>query len=241
MALLQQALAMIYPDQCVLCSEFVDGQGALCGNCWREMPFQTGLACDLCGASLVGEGDGVADHCDDCIQLARPWKRGRAAIAYRDAGRRVVLGLKHGDRTDLLPIAGGWMARAGADVLDNETLLVPVPLHWSRLLKRRYNQAAELAKVIGRIGGLDCANRALSRLARTPPQDGMGIDERFRNTANMISPSAKYSGVLKGRKVCLIDDVMTSGATLSASAQACYAAGATQISVLVLARVSKTP
>lgn len=240
MAFLKQALAMVYPDQCVLCSEFVDGQGALCSSCWRDMPFQTGHACDLCGACLVGEGDGVADHCDDCIQLTRPWAQGRAALAYGDAGRRVVLGLKHGDRTDLVPVAASWMARAGADILTTDTLIVPVPLHWSRLLKRRYNQAAELGKSIARLTSLECASDALRRPARTLPQDGMGIDQRFQNVSKTIVPSTRRGADLNGRKICIVDDVMTSGATLSASAHACHAAGAIQISVLVLARVGKT-
>jgi len=241
MAFMQRALGMIYPDQCVLCGEFVDGQGALCGTCWHEMPFQSGHACDLCGTTLVGDTDGTADHCDECLALPRPWAKGRAALAYRDAGRRLVLGLKHGDRMDLVPVAGNWMARAGADILTDETLLVPVPLHWSRLLRRRYNQAAELAKVIAKLKSLKVAPDALVRTSRTKPQDGMGVDERFRNVEKMIAPATNRKDVLKGRSVCIIDDVMTSGATLSASAQACYAAGVKQISVLVLARVDKTP
>ena len=239
--LFKQALAMVYPDQCVLCSEFVDGQGALCGTCWRDVAFQTGHACDLCGATLIGDGDGIDDHCDDCLQIARPWNKGRAALAYRDASRRVVLGLKHGDRTDLIPIAASWMARAGADILLDDTILVPVPLHWSRLFRRRYNQAGELAKSIARQTNLECVPDALMRTVRTRPQDGIGVDQRFQNLAKTISPSPKRLGELRGKNVCLIDDVMTSGATLSASAQACYAADAKQISVLVLARVSKTP
>ncbi|MBT8412698.1 MAG: ComF family protein [Boseongicola sp.] len=241
MSFMQRALGMVYPDQCVLCSEYVDGQGALCGSCWREMPFQTGHSCDLCGAGLIGHTDGVIDHCDDCIAMPRPWNKGRAALSYRDAGRRVVLGLKHGDRTDLVPIAGGWLARAGTDILTDDTLLVPVPLHWSRLLRRRYNQAAELAKAIAKLYSLDVAPDALIRTSRTKPQDGMGVDARFKNVENVISSATTPQSPLKGRKVCLIDDVMTSGATLSASAHACRAAGATQISVLVLARVDKTP
>ena len=241
MSFMQRALGMVYPDQCVLCSEYVDGQGALCGSCWREMPFQSGHSCDLCGAALMGDTDGTVDHCDACIKMPRPWSKGRAALSYRDAGRRVVLGLKHGDRTDLVPIAGSWLARAGSDILTEDTLLVPVPLHWSRLLRRRYNQSAELAKVIASLYSLEVAPDVLVRTSRTKPQDGMGVDARFRNVENVISPATNRQSLLKGRNVCLVDDVMTSGATLSASAQACNAAGASQISVLVLARVDKTP
>ena len=241
MGVMQRALGLIYPDQCVLCSDFVDGQGALCGVCWRDMPFQTGHCCDQCGASLVGEGDGGVDRCDECMTFQRPWERGRAALAYRDAGRRIVLGLKHGDRTDLVPTASQWLARAGKDVLTPESLLVPVPLHWSRLLRRRYNQAAELAKAVATICKLEVAPDALLRHSRTVPQDGMGTDERFENLQNAVLPAKNRIGVLQGRNICLVDDVMTSGATLTSCANACRTAGAKEISVLVLARVEKTP
>ncbi len=241
MGVMQRALGLIYPDQCILCAEFVAGQGALCGACWREMPFQTGHMCDLCGASLVGEGDGALDCCDACRTLERPWSKGRAALAYRDAGRRMVLGLKHGDRTDLIPAAARWMAQAASDILYTDTILVPVPLHWTRLLRRRYNQAAELAKSIARHRDMEMIPDALVRVSKTVPQDGMGTDARFQNVCAAIVPAVNHKDELCGRHVCLVDDVMTSGATLSACALACRAAGTAQISVLVLARVDKTP
>ena len=241
MGVMQRALGLIYPDQCILCSDVVDGQGALCGACWRDMPFQSGHMCDLCGSRLIGDGDGVADCCDDCITFERTWTKGRAALAYRDAGRRVVLGLKHGDRTDLVPSAARWMAQAAADILDADTLLVPVPLHWTRLLRRRYNQAAELAREIARFRQLKTIPDALLRTLRTIPQDGMDVGTRFKNVSDAIVPSDNHKEKLRGRHVCLVDDVMTSGATLSASAKACQVAGAERISILVLARVEKTP
>ncbi|TKA95662.1 ComF family protein, partial [Cereibacter changlensis] len=98
---LQAALRLLYPPQCLTCDALVTTDFGLCGPCWRETPFITGLVCDLCGTPLPGEDPGHAVHCDDCLTLARPWARGRAALLYKDNGRRIVLALKHGDRLDL--------------------------------------------------------------------------------------------------------------------------------------------
>ena len=237
---LQRVLSMVYPDQCALCETRVEQQGGLCAACWSETPFLSGLVCHSCGVSLPGmDTEGV--FCDDCLVTPRPWEAGRAAMAYRDAGRRIVLALKHSDRLDLAPACAGWMARAGAPVLQDDTLLVPIPIHWSRLLRRRYNQSVTLSRALGRKTGLDVMPEALLRNRRTLVQDGMTVEERFTNLRNAITPNPKVSDRLRGRRICLIDDVMTSGATLSVAAEALYDAGAGQVCTLVLARVEKQP
>lgn len=241
MSLMQRALALIYPDQCVLCSELVAENGGLCPACWRDTPFIVGLACELCGAPLPGDGEGTPEICDDCRSMKRPWARGRAALAYRGGGRRLVLGLKHGDRTDIVPAAAKWMARAGRDLLEPDTLLVPVPIHWRRLLRRRYNQAAELARAIARVTGHDACPDALVRMRATPRLEGMTVDERIAAVEDSMAVRPRCEAVLRGRRVCLVDDVMTSGATLGAAARAIHASGATRVSVLVLARAVKEP
>lgn len=238
---MQRALSLIYPDQCVLCRSLVDRPGSLCGACWSDTPFLMGLVCDLCGAAVQGEADGFAVHCDDCLVLPRPWAAGRAALSYRGAARRLVLALKHGDRMDLAVPAAQWMLTAGQQILGKAPVLVPVPIHWSRRLKRRYNQSAVLARAMSQMSGHTLAADALRRLRRTPPQDGMSVDARFANMADALDADPVKGKVLRGRDVCLIDDVMTSGATLAAAAEACHNAGATRVSVLVLARVEKTP
>jgi ComF family protein len=236
-ALMKGAIRIVYPDQCVACGEQVEGAHGLCPSCWAETPFVRGLACDSCGQPLLGDRrDGTA-VCDDCLALPRPWDRGRAALLYERGGRRLVLRLKHGDRTDLARPAARWLAEAGRDVLAPGTLLVPVPVHWTRLLSRRYNQAAELARALSALTGLDTVPDALVRTRRTKVQDGLGVDARFLNTDGAI----RATRALTGRAVVLIDDVMTSGATLSAATEACLVAGASRVSVLVLARVAKTP
>ncbi len=237
---MQRALSLIYPDQCILCETRVGQRGGLCAECWRETPFISGLVCDACGVSLPGTDAGEV-FCDDCLALPRPWELGRAALSYRETGRCVVLALKHADRLDLVPACADWMARAGRAFLTEGTVLVPVPAHWTRLLTRRYNQAAELARGLAKVTGLEVEASALLRTRRTPKQDGMTVDQRFANMLDAIQPHLKTVHALKGRKVCLIDDVMTSGATLSSATEALHAAGAERVCVLVLARVEKAP
>ncbi len=237
---LQRALSLIYPDQCVLCEARVGERGGLCAECWRETPFLTGLVCDACGVSLPGTDSGQV-LCDDCLAMPRPWVAGRAALSYRDAGRRVVLALKHADRLDLVPACAAWMAQAGRPILTEDTVLVPVPAHWTRLVTRRYNQAAELCRGLSKRTGLEAVPGALLRTRRTLKQDGMTVEARFSNLAGAIRPHPKTIERIRGSKVCVIDDVMTSRATLAAATGALHDADAEQVCILVLARVEKAP
>jgi ComF family protein len=237
---LQRALSIVYPTQCVLCTAQVDQHGGLCGECWRETPFIAGLACDACGAPLPGYEKGRA-HCDACMVTPRPWEAGRAAFLYEGNGRRIILALKHGDRTDLAKPAALWLQHAGRDILTDGTLLVPVPIHWSRLLRRRYNQAAEVSRALSKVTGLQMCQDALLRTKRTAIQNGMTVAQRMINMDGAVTANPKRYQQLEGRRICLIDDVMTSGATLTACTAAAFKAGADQVFVMVLARVSKTP
>lgn len=238
---MQRVLSLIYPDQCLLCPEAVETSGGLCGACWRKMPFLRGLVCDACGTSLPGSEEDSGVICDDCLSMPRPWAKGRAALSYRDGARQMVLKLKHGDRPDLAKPAAAWLQAAAQTLLTPEMLLLPVPIHASRLLARRYNQSVEMSRALARRTGLEFCPDALIRTRSTVVQDGMGVDARFANVAGAIAPNPKRHGVMAGRKVCIVDDVMTSGATLSVASEACHEAGATQVCVLVLARVEKAP
>jgi len=238
---MQSLLHLAFPPQCVACAAPVGADFALCGPCWRDMPFIAGLACESCGVPLPGEAPAEAVHCDDCLAIARPWRRGRAAMLYQGTARRLVLALKHGDRLDLVRPAAGWMARVAAPFVLPETVLVPVPAHRLRLWARRYNQAALLAQALARRIDRPCLPDLLTRTRRTPILDGMSREARFQTLAQAIRPAPDARARLAGRPVVLIDDVMTSGATLAAAAEACQAAGAAEVAVLVLARVAKTP
>lgn len=236
---LQTAVAMIYPPRCLTCGDTVDSDFGLCGPCWRDTSFIGGAICDCCGVPLPGEDSSDTLHCDDCLAATRPWAQGRAAMLYRDTGRKLVLALKHGDRQEIAKPAALWMANAVQDICPENTLIAPVPLHWLRLVKRRYNQSALLAKALAREIGLDCCPDLLQRTRRTVPLEGLGREERHSVLENtiVINPKRRHRAV--GRSILLVDDVMTSGATLSATAQACLEGGTGPVRVVTLARVAK--
>jgi len=242
---LQGALRLLYPPACIACNAPVTEDHALCPTCWRDMPFVAGTVCDQCGTPLPSDGQPEAGNaaplCDDCIGLARPWGRGRAALIYRGTARKIVLDIKHGDRLELIGPAARWLAEAAAPLLHPGVLIAPVPLHWTRLLRRRFNQAAMLARAIAAATGQESCPDLLLRRRRTPSQGGQDRDARFRNLEGAIGLNPRRDHHARGRHILLVDDVMTSGATLAAAADACLAGGAAAVDVAVLARVAKDP
>ena len=236
---MQSALRLIFPPRCLGCGALVEADFALCGECWRDAPFIAGARCDTCGAPLPGPAGPGAEVCDDCLKIARPWQAGRAAMVYTGTARKIVLALKHGDRTELARPAAGWMLRAGADVIRKDMIVAPVPLHWARLLRRRYNQAALLAQGVARGAGLCCCPDLLHRSRPTAALENAGREQRFAELAGAIRANPRRRREIAGKRFLLVDDVMTSGATLAAASEACLAAGAAGVTVLVLARVAR--
>lgn len=216
------------------------GGGAvhLCPTCWPDAVFVGATRCDCCGAPLPG--DPAPDlQCDDCLRLPRPWDRGRAALVYGGTARKLVLALKHGDRPDLAPALGLWLARAAADLVAPEMIVVPVPLHLRRMLRRKYNQAELLAAALSKHHGLDHQPRLLRRIRHTEGQDHRSVMDRHANVAGALAVDAARAARLRGRPVLLIDDVMASGATLAEATELLSEAGLGPISVAVLARAVK--
>jgi ComF family protein len=227
---------LIFPPRCVACAETTDAPHGLCPTCWTETHFISGSTCAKCGAPLIGaDGD---DACERCQRHPPAWDRGAAALVYEGAGRRMVLGLKHGDRLDLVKPMAGWMATAGRELIAGCDMIAPTPLHWRRLLKRRFNQSAELSKRIGRITGKPAVLDLLSRTRATVPQEKMDRIARAANQAGAFAVTKRHRVAVQGKAVVLVDDVLTTGATLSACADCLRAAGARRIDVLVLARVA---
>jgi ComF family protein len=236
---LQAALHVLYPPQCISCGELVTSDFGLCGACWRETPFIAGLVCDRCGVPLPGGDSQEVAICDDCMAIARPWGQGRAALLYRENARSLVLALKHGDRMDLARPAAGWLLQAARPVIRPGMLVVPVPLHWFRLFRRKFNQAALLSKALAGLAGLDHCPDALVRRRTTGTQEGRTRDGRFANMAEAFGVPKSRAGLVEDREVLLVDDVMTSGATLGAATEALFSAGARSVDVVALARVAK--
>lgn len=240
-AALQMAIRLVYPPRCTSCGVIVDDAFGLCGACWRDTPFITGLVCDLCGVPLPGEDPAGVVHCDDCLAIARPWSRGRAVMRYDGTGRKLVLALKHGDRHDVAHPAGKWLARSAQPMLSPGTHIAPVPLHWTRLISRRFNQSALLSQVLACETGLPSVADLLIRQRRTKSLKNLGRTARHAMLDGAIRVNPRHIAMIKGARVLLVDDVMTSGATFSAAAQACHAAGAGDVCVLALARAVKGP
>jgi ComF family protein len=236
---IQTAVEFLYPPRCLGCGMMVDTDFGLCGPCWRDTPFIGGLVCEACGTPLQGGHDGHRIECDDCMKTPRPWHSGRSALVYKDRARQMVLALKHGDRAEIARPAALWMGRVARELVQDNMLIVPVPLHWTRLIKRRYNQSALLTQALGQELGLPHCLDALVRPRRTRMLDGISVEERFARLAGAIAVNSKRRHRITARPVLLVDDVMTSGATLGACAEALRAAGSREVYTVTLARVAK--
>ncbi len=237
---MQGLIQLVYPPQCLSCGALVASDFGLCPACWRDTPFIAGLTCHKCGTPLPGDAmAGEEVLCDECLMLARPWRAGRAALLYDQKARDLILSLKHGDRMDVAYPAAQWMLRAAADIVHPGMIVAPIPLYWLRLFTRRYNQSGLLSGQIGRIARLDHCPDLLQRIRQTHSQAGKPREGRFENVAGAFRLHPRRAARIRGREVLLIDDVMTSGATLAAAADVCLGGGAASVSVLVLARATK--
>ena len=227
---------LVLPPTCLACRKPVGAAGGLCPSCWTEMGFIERPYCERLGTPFPNDLGGALLS-PAAIVDPPAYERARAAARYGDVARDLVHLLKYGDRLDLAPPLGRWMVRAGAELLADADALVPVPLHWTRLWQRRFNQSAALAHAISSIGNVPVADHILARVRPTPPQVGLARSERARNVQGAFAVPKAARIDVKGRKLVVIDDVLTSGATADACARVLRRAGASRVDVLVLARV----
>ncbi|MBR0899262.1 ComF family protein [Bradyrhizobium tropiciagri] len=228
-------LDVALPTLCVSCREPVHGEG-VCADCWAKLSFIAPPFCPRLGIPFVYD-PGPELLSMEAIANPPAYQRARAAVRYDDVARTLVHALKYQDRTDLAPTMGRWMARAGKELLTDADMLVPVPLHWRRGWSRRYNQSGALAKVIARQSGVKMVSEALRRVRATEQQIGLSRKDRASNVQGAFGVADECKAEIQGRRVILVDDVLTSGATVDACARALLRAKAAQVDVLVFARV----
>jgi ComF family protein len=223
------------PQLCASCREPV-GDAGLCPSCWAKLSFIAPPYCERLGIPFAYDpGPGVLSM--EAIADPPAYHRARAAVRYDDIARTLVHAFKYGDRLDLAPIMGRWMANAGRDLLPGIDALVPVPLHWRRQWARRFNQSALLAEIVAKTSGAPVSYRALKRVKATPQQVGLSQSARAQNVQGAFRVPPDGRAEVAGRRLLLIDDVLTSGATMDACARALLRAGAAQVDALVFARV----
>jgi ComF family protein len=232
------ALDIALPTLCVACREPVDGEG-VCATCWAKLSFIAPPYCPRLGIPFVYD-PGPELLSMEAIANPPAYARARAAVRYDEVARTLVHALKYQDRTDLAPAMGRWMARAGRELLREADALIPVPLHWRRAWHRRYNQSGALARAIERQSGVKLASEALRRVRPTEQQIGLSRSQRATNVQGAFKVAPERSADIQGRRLILVDDVLTSGATVDACARALLRAKALSVDVLVFARVVDT-
>jgi ComF family protein len=232
-------LNLLYPPLCLVCRVPVSEPRALCAICWKGLTFFEGAMCTVCG--LPFELDPGADSlCAACLTHPPAFDCARAALAYDDASKGAILALKRADRLEFAQLFALWLRRAGLPLLEECDIIVPIPLHRWRLWLRRYNQSAVLAQRLARRSGKPFDPFVLVRTRATPSQGNMpSAKARQRNVRGAFKVLEKRAAAISGRTVLLIDDVLTTGATIQAGASALKRAGAAKVLVLTIARVAR--
>ena len=227
---------LLFPPVCAGCRRYVSQPGVLCGQCWPKLRLLERPWCPVMGTPFSHEmGEGFLSA--EAIADPPRFQRARAAVAYTGVARQMVQGLKYQDRTDLAPWMARWMMRAGAELVADADVVAPVPLHRRRFFQRQFNQSAELARAVSSLGGLPFAPAAVRRVKLTRQQVGLERKEREENVRAAFRVPAEAEIEIAGRRVLLVDDVYTTGATVRAVAKALEKGGAGAVDVLTFARV----
>ncbi len=224
------------PQLCPSCRDPVGDGAGLCAACWAKLSPIERPFCEKLGIPFTYDpGPGI--YSMQAMADPPAYARARAAVRYDEIAGTMVHALKYGDRLDLAPVMARWMARAGGELLSDAELIVPVPLHWRRMWSRRFNQSATLAKLLAKPHGLPVSVTALKRVRATPQQVGLSKSERAANVQGAFRVDAAGRAEIAGRHILLVDDVLTSGATVDTCARALLRGGARQVDVLTFARV----
>ncbi|MFC3753592.1 ComF family protein [Aquamicrobium ahrensii] len=234
--MLEWPARILFPPVCAGCRRHVSRPGVLCGACWPRLTFLEKPWCPVMGTPFSHDmGEGFL--CGEALADPPPFERSRSAVVYSGVACDMVRGLKYHDRTDLAPWMAEWMLRAGSELLAEADIIVPVPLYWRRFFKRKFNQSAELARALAKASGLRFEPAAVTRVRQTLPQVGLERREREDNLRGAFRIPPEGALAIAGRRVLLIDDVYTTGATVRAVTASLKKGGAGAVDVLTFARV----
>ena len=229
-------LSLVYPPTCIGCGSATGEPHTLCGRCWSGIRFIERPFCERLGTPFAVDL-GMPLVSPAAIADPPVYARARAVARYDDTARTLVHRLKYSDRLDLARALGAVMARSGAELAGEADVIVPVPLHRLRLWWRRFNQSMELARIVAARHGKTCDPSLLLRVKRTAPQVGLSRNQRAENLQGAFRVPDSARPHLAGKRVLLVDDVLTTGATANAASRALIRGGASAVDVLAFARV----
>ncbi|WP_455475803.1 ComF family protein [Bartonella sp. B17] len=232
---IERLITILYPPVCLGCKKIVSAYGTVCSECWKDLQFITKPYCPVMGIPFICDmGDGFLSG--EAIQSSPPFSRARSAIVHKGVAKIFVTRLKYGDHVELAPFMANWMLFAGREIIDDCDVIIPIPLHFRRFWERRYNQSAELARYIATTQKKIFKPSWLVRRRYTRPQVSLSAKERKLNMLNAFEVPCKVKKYLEGCSILLIDDVFTTGATVTAAAVTLKRAGARQVDVLTFSR-----
>ncbi len=233
---MRQIIDFILPPSCIISDRPVDRHGMISPEVWSQLDFISEPFCECCGRPFDYQQPGGM-LCGECLASKPEFYRARAALAYNEVSRALILRFKHADQTHAVRAFVPWLKRAGADILPQADFLVPVPLHRWRLLKRRYNQAALIARALAAETEIPYLPEALTRVRATQSQGHKGAKDRLKNVRNAFVVRDEWRSRLKDKRIILIDDVYTTGSTVKECTAALLKGGCSAVDVLTVARV----
>ncbi|MBL4589675.1 MAG: ComF family protein [Alphaproteobacteria bacterium] len=238
MYIMGKVLNFLLPARCIVTGDIVESTEMISAEAWAQLDFLSAPFCAKCGVPFQVLDNDVEDAliCTYCLDTPPFYDKARAALRYDDGSRGLVLAYKHGDKTHMAIPFSLWMANAGQELLDGADLIVPVPLHWKRLITRRYNQAALLAQCLSRKTKIPVDTTSFKRTKSTRPQGHMNMKERCKNVGSAFSVPDVNKNIFEGKNIVLVDDVFTTGATANECAKVLLASGARSVNVLSVAR-----